>query len=321
LDGVKFRKSLDLTNWEGATKKIRDWEIHGPKNVISISEAYDRFLAQFEVNRSSPATIQKHRLLKRECFDFFGDVPVRTLTVDDVSRFRESWTVGVQTTVYKIGRLRSFFKFCVEREWIEKNPAKFLKLPKVDNLDVKPYETSELQKVMSAIDNYPSWGIYGEKNRDRVRAFVSVLRWTGMRIGDAVQLDASKIVNGQVILRTEKNGKRVSIPAHPEILAALNELEHGIYYFWSGNGTIHSATTDWWRTLKRLGKVAKVHVHAHRFRHSLAVELLSKGVSVSEVAAILGNSPRIIEKHYSQWIQARQNSLNAAVRETWKVQS
>jgi hypothetical protein len=36
-----------------------------------------------------------------------------------------------------------------------------------------------------------------------------------------------------------------------------------------------------------------------------------------EVAAILGNSPPIIEKHYSQWIQARQTALELAVKGTW----
>jgi hypothetical protein len=45
--------------------------------------------------------------------------------------------------------------------------------------------------------------------------------------------------------------------------------------------------------------------------------LLSKGVPVSEVAAILGNSTRIVEKHYAQWIQARQDALEKAVKATW----
>jgi len=45
-------------------------------------------------------------------------------------------------------------------------------------------------------------------------------------------------------------------------------------------------------------------------------QLLSKGVPVSEVAAILGNSARIVEKHYSQWISARQTALEAAVMGT-----
>jgi integrase len=317
LHDENIRRSLDLTNWEAATKKIRDWEIHGRKNIISVSDAYDRFIAQHEANGSALGTVQKHRLLKRESLEFFGDVPVRSLTVDDVSRFRESWTVGLQTTTYKIGRVRSFFKFCVEREWVEKSPAKSLKLPKIDEIEVKPYKAEELQKIIKAIDKFPNWGIYGEKNRDRVRAFVAVLRWTGMRIGDAVQLDASKIVDGQVILRTEKNGKRVSIPAHPEITSALLKMNKSGYFFWSGESTVHSAVTDWWRTLKRLGQVAHIHVTAHKFRHTLAAELISAGVPIAQVAAILGNSPRIVEKHYSQFIEQRQMALDAAVKGTW----
>jgi len=45
--------------------------------------------------------------------------------------------------------------------------------------------------------------------------------------------------------------------------------------------------------------------------------LLSKGIPVSEVAAILGNSPRFVEKYYSQWISSRQDALNEAVKATW----
>ena len=57
-----------------------------------------------------------------------------------------------------------------------------------------------------------------------------------------------------------------------------------------------------------------MHIHPHRFRHTFATTLLSRGIPVSEVAAILGNSPRIIEKHYLQWIQVRQESINAAIK-------
>ena len=55
----------------------------------------------------------------------------------------------------------------------------------------------------------------------------------------------------------------------------------------------------------------------YRFRHTFAADLLSKGVPVSEVAAILGNSTQIVEKHYAQWIESRQNALEKAVKATW----
>ncbi|KAA6460175.1 site-specific integrase [Acidobacteria bacterium AB60] len=42
--------------------------------------------------------------------------------------------------------------------------------------------------------------------------------------------------------------------------------------------------------MKRLYRICGFRAHCHRFRHNLATELLAKGVPVSEVAAILGNS-------------------------------
>ena len=35
------------------------------------------------------------------------------------------------------------------------------------------------------------------------------------------------------------------------------------------------------------------------------------------VALILGNSARIVEKHYASFVKSRQVSLEAAVRSTW----
>jgi site-specific recombinase XerD len=54
--------------------------------------------------------------------------------------------------------------------------------------------------------------------------------------------------------------------------------------------------------------------HAHRFRDTFAVELLLAGVSLEKVAALLGNSVKIVEKHYAPWVAARQDQLEEAVR-------
>jgi hypothetical protein len=56
--------------------------------------------------------------------------------------------------------------------------------------------------------------------------------------------------------------------------------------------------------------------HAHRFSR-FAVELLLKGVSLEDVATLLGNTIRVAEKHYSPWVQKRQDALEAAVKGTW----
>jgi integrase len=139
-----------------------------------------------------------------------------------------------------------------------------------------------------------------------------------MRISDAVQFSKDTVKNGQVILMTQKNGKRVSIPLHKDAQEALKVIDLGNhYYFWSGNGTAKSALASWARTMKRLSQITEFKVTAHRFRHTLIVKLLSNGIPISEVAAIAGNSPRIIERQYNQWWTNRQDKINESLKSIW----
>lgn len=89
------------------------------------------------------------------------------------------------------------------------------------------------------------------------------------------------------------------------------------FYFWSGNGKVTSAVSDWHRTIERLAKDLKFRVHAHRFRHTLAAELISAGTPIAQVAAILGNAPSIVEKTYAQFIEQRQKAIDEAVKAMW----
>ena len=58
--------------------------------------------------------------------------------------------------------------------------------------------------------------------------------------------------------------------------------------------------------------------HAHRFRDTFAVELLLKGVPIERVSVLLGHgSVKITERHYSPWVRARQEQLEADVKRTW----
>jgi predicted transcriptional regulator len=41
--------------------------------------------------------------------------------------------------------------------------------------------------------------------------------------------------------------------------------------------------------------------HAHRFRYTLATELLEQGWTYEDVAEVLGNSAAIVKKHYAKW--------------------
>jgi len=56
------------------------------------------------------------------------------------------------------------------------------------------------------------------------------------------------------------------------------------------------------------------------FRHSFAADLLSKGVSIEHVAALLGHSSSAITtKHYNSRVQSRQAALESEIEKAWKL--
>jgi hypothetical protein len=77
------------------------------------------------------------------------------------------------------------------------------------------------------------------------------------------------------------------------------------YFFWTGLGAWdgHFKTVD--RTLKAVFAASKVaKAHAHRFRPTLATEILIAGGTIEDCANILGDSPEIIRRHYAKWSPA-----------------
>jgi integrase len=318
LNGEVIRKSLDVRSWEAAQKIVREWEAGGMKEIPCCKDAMKKMVADMQARGLSEDTVKKAEILRDELVEHFGTLPVSSIDTDSLSTFRAKWKVRPSTARKKLERLRSFFKFCIDREWIKKNPAKALKYPKEVSIEKKPYEKEELEKIDWAIPLFPSKGIYGDDNRARIDAFVKVLRWTGLRIRDVVQLKRSQVSGDRITIRTHKNKKPVKLIMHPSLKSGLESVKNqGEYFFWSGLGNPKSCVGDWQRTFRRLSEVAGVHIHAHRWRHTFATDLLSKGVPVSEVAAILGNSTRIVEKHYAQWIESRQTALEEAMKRTW----
>jgi integrase len=178
-----------------------------------------------------------------------------------------------------------------------------------------PFSSEEWEKILWAIELYPD---RPKGRRAQVRAFVLLLRYSGLRIGDAVSLEAKRIENGKLLLYTAKAGTAVWLPLPEEVLGSLQRVAASDRFFWSGIGKLKSATTGWQRSLAKLFKLAGVKGHAHMFRDTFAVDLLNHGVSLENVAALLGNTVRIAEKHYAPWVKSRQVELEKAVMKTWK---
>jgi integrase len=122
----------------------------------------------------------------------------------------------------------------------------------------------------------------------------------------------------RIFLRTEKSGKPVFLPIPADLKTALDTVplprgcgENSRWFFWNGVSSERAMKGIAERSLASVFKASMVpHAHAHRFRHTLATELLGNGASFEDVADILGNSPEIVRKHYAKWSPARQARID-----------
>jgi len=241
--------------------------------------------------------------------------------VDELRAYREKWTVAPITAHKKLERLKTFFRFSHDSGWIGKNPARLLKAPKVKPGTTLPFTSSEMEKILWAAERYPELypmsGEYGKK----VRPFILVLSYAGLRIRDAVCLRTDSLNGGKILLRTAKTGTQVCVPVPKFVGEALDSIKgFGTYFFWSGNGLPKSAVADWQRTLAKVFKAAAVKGHPHMFRHTFSINLLQKGVPLETVAILLGHSSsRITAKHYNAFVQSRQLALEIEIEKAWKL--
>jgi site-specific recombinase XerD len=194
---------------------VRDWEsqLAEPKQTepITIKQAGENFLSDVKARSLSDCTIYKYKLLFRRIEEFArrnGLRYLKELDLQTLDQFRSGWKEGPRSSLKKLERLQAFLRFCERRKWIDTNPAIDMKAPRVPNRPTLPFTREEMLKILAALDKYAERA--GVANAQRVRAFVLLLRYSGMRIGDAVQCDPERLKGSKLFLYTQKTGWRYS---------------------------------------------------------------------------------------------------------------
>ena len=211
---------------------------------MTVAEACDKFIVNCTARNLGHTQLGKYKILTAELQARFANRTIGAITVDDLRTLQAAWTVKPITALKRIERLRRFFRFCVDSDWTNKNPARLLDPPRVPKETILPFTTEEWNAILKATTDYSDTP---PGRRAKVKAFVLVLRFCGLRIRDAVTLRRDAIKNGKLILKTAKAGTMVYLPLKPEVLDALAEVKNDnpTYFFWTGNSTPKTAVGRW----------------------------------------------------------------------------
>ncbi len=320
VNGRRFRRSTGLKDWQRALRKLALWEPPDAPTLTPVTEAIEAF--RIHCRDLAPSTRRKYDNILRLLAAFCEARSIDTMaevTVEAIDRFRATRKIGPVTATKELQTLRQFCAFCLERGWLTDNVAKRVKPPRnAKPQPIEPYTATEVAAFLKACDSF------GRTSYERLRAkaMVLLLRYTGLRISDVSTLARDRIREECILLHTQKTRGLVILPLPQELLEALERVpsprgaQPGCpYFFWNGIGSRRAVVGTAERTLASVFQTSGVaKAKAHRFRHTLATDILVKGGTEQDVADVLGISPAVVRKHYAKWTPARQQRILALMK-------
>lgn len=178
----------------------------------------------------------------------------------------------------------SFFSWLSVEGVIGKNPCAALAQIKYRKVIKKPYSAVDLEKLRAACTDI------------RDLALVDFLYSTGCRVSEVSRLDITDVDldSGECTVIGKGNKERIvylTDVAAMHLKSYLDQRKDVGNALFTGKGTSRMGKNGIEAMLRRLGRVAGVeNVHPHRYRRTLATNLLDRGMNIQDVATILGHA-------------------------------
>lgn len=255
------------------------------KPDIESRELLEEFLATKEIEGKSPNTISHYRYILTRMFDDIN-LPVRDIMIFSLRRYLAKLKQsGLQDVTVEGIRcvICSFFGWVHRENLIDVNPAGNLGPIRCEKKVKKPLSDVDIETLKECAANI------------RDRAIISFLLSTGCRISEVCGLnrDGIDFANLECVVHGKGNKQRtVYIDDVTAMLLKryLRQRTDDHEALFIGKGTTRLTPAGVRFMLNKLAEEAGVdHVHPHRFRRTLATNLVDHGMPIQEVASILGH--------------------------------
>lgn len=196
----------------------------------------------------------------------------------------------------KISTLKSFFKYCLVREWIAASPAKTIQVLKTKKR-LPTYVESDQMDQLSQRD-YFSDDLDGRMEY----LVVNLLYQTGMRVSELVNLKTTQIDFARTQIKVLGKGNKERVIPISEVLAKSIRLfmdeavqlfpaDSGSFLLINGKGKHPGARQLYAIVKKYLSLITTADKKSpHVLRHSFATHLTSNGAELNAVKELLGHS-------------------------------
>lgn len=273
--------------------KLDKYEIQERTTELIISDNNSdnllrRFLATKKIEGKSNATLKHYHFILSRMIQSF-DKPISDITVYDLRYYLASYkqTRGVSNVTLDGMRrcIKSFFSFLFTEQLIKSNPSLALSQIKCDKKIKRAFSDVDMELLKRSCKN------------KRDRALVEFLYSTGCRVSEVVQLNRNDIdfIHGKVIVLGKGNKERIVYLTNITIMYIKEYLDSRV----DENPCLFAHIRKPYNRLSKNGIEALLHrigneagvenVHPHRYRRTLATNLIQRGANIQDVATLLGH--------------------------------
>ena len=266
---------------------------------ISDFENYLRFERNFSEN-TLDAYLRDIRKLKTHAeteLDFTGPDDITFTQLQEFLYLLSKNKISERSQARWISSIKAFFKYLLEEEIREDNPATLLEGPKLGLYlpDTLSYE--DVERVIKAIDLSTDLG-------KRNYCIIEVLYGCGLRVSELIDLKISNINFKEGYLKVEGKGDKVRfVPLADYTAGLIKDYINNVrsqykinkkcedFVFLNSRGSSMSRVIVF-IIIKELTEKVGINkkISPHTFRHSFATHLLQNGADLRYIQEMLGHS-------------------------------
>lgn len=231
--------------------------------------------------------------LETENFNRINENTIREFLL--IESQEKNWSSKTYITVLQ--SLRTFFRWCLIRNYVSKNPTDKVEKPRLPKRLPRCLTKNEVQKVFGCASNY-NWLYKFERTRNL--AILYTFLYSGVRLNELLNLKLLDVdINSEEIyIHKAKGGKNRIIPIHPELRDVLQEYinerkDVGKQSCWLFTG-IHSNKRLYEKNVhelcKKISVKSGVKFTPHMLRHTFARMVCEANVNLFKLKEMLGHS-------------------------------
>lgn len=243
------------------------------------------FLCIKKLEGRSEKTIKHYQHIIQKMMDEIGK-DVTTLTTNDIRYYLANYQMQRQISTVTLDNMRciynSFFKFLEQEDIISVNPMYKIKKFKIPKKKIEAFTERELETLFDSCETL------------RDRALLEFLYSTGARVSEvaAVNIDDIDFKKATCLIKHGKGDKErityISEKCMYWLEKYMETRDDNDVCLWLGRrGRLTKSGIE--AVIKRVSDKSGIPAHPHKFRHTLATDMIKRGAPLQIVQQILGH--------------------------------